>query len=93
MDIFIQLELFLLLANFRKLLIAHQKLKEGSLKKHVDKSPRKTDLTFECKFYVQVIMCHQKGSFELSVPPKLSVGQSQGHRESSEPIKTQSKYG
>ncbi|KAL9958352.1 hypothetical protein ACROYT_G035357 [Oculina patagonica] len=31
----------------RKLLIAHQKLKEGSLKKNDDKSPRKTDLTFE----------------------------------------------
>jgi len=31
----------------RKLLIAHQKLKEGSLKKHEDKSSARTDLAFE----------------------------------------------
>ena len=36
---------------FRRLLIAHQKLTEGSFKKHEDKSSAKTDLAFECKFF------------------------------------------
>lgn len=33
----------------RKLLISHQKLKEGSIKKYDDKSSGRTDLAFECK--------------------------------------------
>ena len=40
-------------AIFRRLLIAHQKLTEGSFKKHEDKSSAKTDLAFECKCF-----CH-----------------------------------
>ena len=36
---------------FRRLLIAHQKLTEGSFKKNEDKSSAKTDLAFECKFF------------------------------------------
>lgn len=41
---------------FRRLLIAHQKLKEGSLKKHEDKSSMKTDLAFECKLFSSVLI-------------------------------------
>ena len=55
--------MFFVFANVRKLLVAHQKLKEGSLKKHVDKSPRKADLTFECKFYFKVTMLRQWSNF------------------------------
>ena len=40
---------------FRRLLTAHQKLKEGSLKKYEDKSSVKTDLAFECKFFFLIV--------------------------------------
>ena len=83
--------MFVLFENIRKLLIAHQKLKEGSLKKHVDKSPRKTDLTFECKSFFKVTMQGQ-ALIQCQAKTNQLAHHKDTPRRSSEPIKTQSKY-